>query len=183
MVQNLSPDLIEALKLKDGKGVVVTDVQPGGLSDQAAIQPGDVIRKINGRPVTRASEWDDLTRDLRPGGKLVLSVERKGKIYELGLGSQTKLPEARPSGGTAALGMSVKSSGGNIVVSGVEPGGLAQKMGVQKGDVVRQVEGEEVKTPQDFERLVAKAKSKGSISLALVRGETTLVLSFPLGEG
>ena len=183
IVQNLSPDLIEALKLKDGKGVVVTDVQPGGLADQAAIQPGDVIRKINGRPVTRANEWDDLTRDLRLGGKLVLSVEREGKIYELGLGSQVKLPEARPSGGTVALGMSVKSSGGNIVVSRVEPGGLAQKMGVQKGDVVRQVEGEEVKTPQDFERLVAKAKSKGSISLALVRGETTLVLSFPMGEG
>jgi len=183
MVQSLSPDLVEVLKLKDSKGVVVTEVEPGGLADQAGIQPGDVIHKINGSPVARANEWEDLTRDLRPGEKVILSVEREGKKYELDISSRARLPAARASGGTISLGMSVKMSEGKVVVSSVEPGGLAQRMGVQKGDVVKRVDSQDVKTSQDFERFVVKAKSRGTISLTLIRGAMTLVLSFPLSEG
>jgi len=46
-----------------------------------------------------------------------------------------------------------------------------------------QVDGEPVKSPEEFNRLVAKAKAQGAVSLALGRGGMTLVLSFPLGEG
>lgn len=179
-VQNLSPDLVQALKLHNSQGVVVTDVDPGGLADQAGIQPGDVIHSMNGRAVTRAGEWEDLTRDLRPGNKVLLSVEREGKTYNLDLTSKAKIPEPPATGGAASLGMSVATSGGKVVVSSLEQGGLAQKMGVQKGDVVTQVDGQDVKTPQDFERLAAKAKAKGTIALVLSRGNTSLMLSFPL---
>ena len=76
--------------------------------------------------------------------------------------------------------MSVAGSGDKVIVSSVEPGGLAQKMGVQKGDVVTQVDGQDVRTAQDFEHLVAKARAKGMIALVLSRANTTLMLSFPL---
>jgi serine protease Do len=183
LVQNLSPDLVLALKLKDSRGVVVADVTPGSLADQAGIEPGDVIRKVNGAPVTRTAEWDDRTRDLRLGEKAILAIEREGKVYPLALGGKEKLPSGRAAGGPSPLGLTVKANGSSLVVVAVEPGSLAQRMGVQKGDVVKQVDGQPVKSPEEFSRLVAKAKAQGAVSLALGRGGIALVLSFPLGEG
>jgi len=182
-VQSLTPDLVMALKMKDGQGVVVTDVDPGNLGDQAGVEPGDVIRKLNGNLVTRATEWDNLTRDLKAGEKVILAIEREGKVYNLQLGGKEKLPAGRTAGMSSNFGLTVKANGNSVIVSTVESGSLAERMGVQKGDVVKQVSGQPVKSTEDFNRLLSKAKAQGLISLALQRGGMTLVLSFPLGEG
>jgi serine protease Do len=179
MVQSLTPDLVKALNLRNPKGVVVTDVAPGGLADQAGIQPGDVIQSLNGKPVTRTGEWNDLTLDLRPGEKVLLSVEREGKTYNLDLTAKAKMPEPPAAEGEGSLGLGVIEREGQVVVATLAPGGLAEKMGVQPGDVVNQVDGQRVNSTQDYERLVAQAKAKGTISLVLSRGSTTLMLSFP----
>jgi serine protease Do len=75
-VSNVTPDIAGQLKISSG--AVVQSVDPGSPADNAGIQPGDVIHKINN---TRVSTTADLTRAIRSVSndqQLVLQVERQG---------------------------------------------------------------------------------------------------------
>ena len=61
-LQNLSPDLAAELQLPRGfKGVVVTQVEPGGNAEDAGLQRGDVIVSVNGNTVENV---DDVEKEL-----------------------------------------------------------------------------------------------------------------------
>jgi serine protease Do len=61
-LQNLSSDLAAELQLPRGfKGVVVTQVEPGGNAEDAGLQRGDVIVSVNGSTVDSV---DDVEKEL-----------------------------------------------------------------------------------------------------------------------
>lgn len=53
-----------------GSGVAVQSVYQGGPADQAGLQPGDVITKINGKDVTSTQQVQDTIRNAKPGETL-----------------------------------------------------------------------------------------------------------------
>ena len=55
-VRELTPDEAKQLKAENAKGVLVTEVKPGSLADDAGIRPGDVITNVGGKPVTNIGE-------------------------------------------------------------------------------------------------------------------------------
>jgi S1-C subfamily serine protease len=61
-----------------GVGVVIIQVIQGGPADQAGLQPGDVIQKINGTDVTKPDEVIKSIRDTKPGGTVNLEVWSAG---------------------------------------------------------------------------------------------------------
>ncbi|MCD5315521.1 S1C family serine protease [Kineosporia babensis] len=69
-----------------GEGVLVNQearqgqepVTPGGPADQAGIEPGDVITKFNGRPVTAPDELIVAIRAEKPGDTVTLTIRRGG---------------------------------------------------------------------------------------------------------
>nr|WP_189934375.1 trypsin-like peptidase domain-containing protein [Streptomyces aurantiogriseus] len=60
-------------------------VTPGGPGDRAGIQAGDVITKVDGRPVHSGEELIVKTRAHRPGDRLELTIQRDGKERTLSL--------------------------------------------------------------------------------------------------
>ena len=79
-VQNLTPDVIERLKLKgDVTGVVVTDVEPGSAAEAAGLNPGDVITEVAQKKVANT---DDFHRAIKenavPGKSLLIGYMRGG---------------------------------------------------------------------------------------------------------
>jgi serine protease Do len=77
-VSNVTPDIAGQLKISSG--AVVQSVDPGSPADNAGIQPGDVIHKINN---TRVSTTADLTRAIRSVSddqQLVLQLESNGQL-------------------------------------------------------------------------------------------------------
>jgi Do/DeqQ family serine protease len=80
-VQGLTPDLARQYKVPAGTtGLVVSDVDSSGVAARAGIQPGDVIRQVDGRAVNSTSEFRDaLTR--RTDRPAMLSVLRQGRMF------------------------------------------------------------------------------------------------------
>jgi serine protease Do len=72
-LQTVTPDLGVQLNYQ-GKGVAVTLVAPNGPADQAGLQPGDVILKVNGNTVTKNDEVVKAIKDTKPGGSVRLEV-------------------------------------------------------------------------------------------------------------
>jgi serine protease Do len=50
-VENITPQIMSELQLKQRSGVVVANVQPGSLADDAGLKVGDVITEVNRIPV------------------------------------------------------------------------------------------------------------------------------------
>jgi serine protease Do len=58
-----------------------------------------------------------------------------------------------------------------VVVIQVEEGSLAEKEGIQTGDIVREVNRQAVRNVREFNRIVGEVKSGDTVLLRLVRGE------------
>jgi serine protease Do len=57
VVRDLTPAIAERLGVRGERGVVVEDVDPGSAADEAGLQPGDIIKEVNRRPVTNVSQF------------------------------------------------------------------------------------------------------------------------------
>jgi serine protease Do len=75
-VQKITPEAARRLGLTSSKGVLVVEVQPGSPADQVGIEPADVIREVNQRPVGNVREFDRATRLGRRGDRILLLVQR-----------------------------------------------------------------------------------------------------------
>lgn len=56
VVQDVTPDLAEALGLNVQNGAIVSSVEPGSAAEQAGIRMGDVITAVDGRPIMDSSD-------------------------------------------------------------------------------------------------------------------------------
>jgi serine protease Do len=75
-VQRITPETARRLGLNSPKGVLVVEVLPGSPADQVGIEPADVIREVNQRPVGNVREFERATRLGRRGDRILLLVQR-----------------------------------------------------------------------------------------------------------
>jgi serine protease Do len=69
------------------------------------------------------------------------------------------------------------SEPGGIVVNQVEPGSVADEAGVQRGDLIREVNGQNIRNVEDYRSALTKVKKGEVIRLLVRRGERNLYLT------
>jgi Do/DeqQ family serine protease len=74
-LQTLTPELAQEMNLT-GAGVLVTDVESGGVAHIKGIRKGDVIREVNRRPVTEVDQVNAILASRAPGARILLRVTR-----------------------------------------------------------------------------------------------------------
>jgi serine protease Do len=75
-VQRITPETARRLGLSSTKGVLVVEVQPGSPADQVGLEPADVIREVNQRPVNNVKDFQRSMRPGRRGDRILLLVQR-----------------------------------------------------------------------------------------------------------
>jgi len=80
-VQTLTPQIAKQFNAKPGKGVVVTQVQPGSIAAMGGIKTGMVILQVNQKPVNSAAEFK---REVKKSSneKRVLFLTRNGSVQQ-----------------------------------------------------------------------------------------------------
>jgi regulator of sigma E protease len=121
---------------------VVYWIQKEGAAAQAGLQPGDKIVAFNG---TRNPSWDPINEDalLSPGHALPIVVNRNGSEVAL-----TFVPTPHVENGDVAGSLDFLPDYGGlpIIVGDVGPGTPAAETGLQEGDRLVNIAGEEVKS-------------------------------------
>src|SRR6218665_3288076 len=74
----LSKEVAESIGLGKPTGAVVRRVTPGTPADKAGIEGGDVITKLDGKTVEKASDLRRAAAALKPGSKITVQVFRRG---------------------------------------------------------------------------------------------------------
>ncbi|MEO8113612.1 MAG: Do family serine endopeptidase, partial [Phenylobacterium sp.] len=92
-IQNFTADMAEAQGMGEQRGAIVADLVPGGPSQRAGLQPGDVVVAINGTSVRTSSELTREVAKAHPGDPLRLDVVRDGKRRVVEVRSGTRPSE------------------------------------------------------------------------------------------
>jgi serine protease Do len=76
-VSNLTPELKHKYQFPENQeGVVITAVDPNGISAQAGLQVGDVILKVNRENVDSVQDFDDILAKVKAGGNILFYLRR-----------------------------------------------------------------------------------------------------------
>ena len=202
-IQPVNADIAESLGLKKAEGALVAEPQSDGPAAKAGIQSGDVITAVNGQPVKDARDLAKRIGGLAPGSNVKLTIISKGaeKTVSMNLGElprDQKQARAKSDDGDTSgtqvprLGLSlapagnVAGAGGDgVVVTQVDPDGPAAAQGFRTGDVILDVAGKKVTSPDEVRKAFADARSGGkrTVLLRVKSGENTRFLAVQLGRG
>ena len=78
-IQEITPELRDALGLETLEGALVADVVPGQPAAEAGIRAGDIILTINNRQIENANELRNVIAAVRPGEEVQITLSRNGK--------------------------------------------------------------------------------------------------------
>ena len=198
-IQEIDAELASALKLPVANGILLSDVRPGTPAASAGLRRGDVVVKLDGRPVTTAGQFRNAIAATGARRKVLLDVYRDGKpqTFSVVLGEMPSDPRAAasPGGqGPATPGSSVLDGitletitpehrrafdiptevTQGMVVTGIDPRSAAARAGLRPGDVVLEVNREPVTTPKQLQD--AYSKAKGNVLLLVNRRGGTVFL-------
>ena len=126
----------------------VDSVKSGSAAEHAGIEPGDVLRMVNGETVDEAVDFHIALIGMQPGDELLLELVRGGRRYRtsLHLGDRPR-PDA-PSVLRQRLGLVVRPlpaklaqnlglpRGGGFVVVEIDPDSPVRKIGMRSRDVL-----------------------------------------------
>jgi len=191
-IQDVTPDLAKEFGATENTGALVGDVMEDSPASKAKLERGDIITSYNGVPVRDSNHLRGLVAETPPGTTARLSVLRDKKPLDrtITIGELPKeLAKASRNGsgkGEHALsgltvenarqsGRSNASSG--VVVTDIEPESLAAQAGLQKGDVIHEINRKSVKDVKDFERLTSQLAPRSPVLLLVKRGNSTIFLS------
>ncbi|WP_304190448.1 Do family serine endopeptidase [Phenylobacterium aquaticum] len=92
-IQNFTSEMAEAQGTPGQKGAIVADLVPGGPSQRAGLQPGDVVTSVNGVTVKTSSELTREVAKAHAGDSLRLNILRDGKAKTIEVRSGTRPSE------------------------------------------------------------------------------------------
>lgn len=197
-IQNITDDTAKALELKERNGILVSNVRSGSAADKAGVKRGDIITAINGEKLEDSNVLRNKVAGTLPGTEIKLTIQRDGKEMELTATLDEFNPKdtnaANPSKGddesgpknqSGKLGLNLApvtpqtakqlgldSGTEGMVVTDVDPSGPAAEEGVERGDVILEINRKAVNSIADVQSALSSAGEKPVLLLISRRGQT-----------
>jgi Do/DeqQ family serine protease len=188
--KTITADLARSLALPRPMGVLVERVAAGSPAARGGLQPGDIVRSVNGRDVQDLEELRYMIATLPVGGTARLGLQRDSKEQAIQISLQappntparqeTALSGQQPfSGATVAnlnpalaeeLGREFEEPG--VIILSLSANSIAARLGLRPGDIVMAINDTATKSVADLQGALSPAA--GGWSVVLNRAGQTL---------
>jgi serine protease Do len=200
-IQPLTPELAKSFGLKEPKGVLIADVVKDSPADKAGLVSGDVLTEFDGKKVDAPQDLQKIVAVTTPGKGVPVKLWRdKGeKTLEIKIGeTPEETAQVEPSSGgksKSLLGLETRPitpeiarqlnlrTTEGVLVARVEDEGPAAEAGLQRGDVIREVNRQRIRSAQDFDRATQGLKPGDRVTVLLQRGPQSLYVAFTVAKG
>ena len=182
-VQDLTPEIANALDIDRFRGAVVAALEPDSPALRAGLKPGDIITGVDGRAVNSANDLRSRVGLLPPGTRIELELLRDGKTRRLKARIDDPYADfihgdaLSPALEGALIGEAVRRSNRTqtrvVVVGPIRPGSPAWQNGLREGDLIVQANRRAIAQLDD---LRAALKSAGGLYSAQVFRDGQLLL-------
>lgn len=196
-IQDVTGELAENFGLNEVRGVIINSVTPDGAAAKAGLKQGDVILSINGKNIVDGNELRNQVSSIAPGTEVTIGFLRDGKAQtaKAKLGELTNRNAERNRNDDSSanqeqgkLGVSleplnqqlarqfgIREATEGLVVVEVRAGSPADNAGINEGDVILQVNRQNVKTFDDVQNAIAKNTNKSVLLFINRAGQTIFV--------
>jgi len=196
------PMLLEAFGLDHG--VVVSEVQKGGPADQAGLKSDDVIIAIDGKAVENGDDLVARVADTPVGNSIKIAVDRGSKRmdFDVTVGDRAEVwrddprfsqyrqdePSGLNEGTEAKFGIYVRNlapaefaemnldASGGIMITRVDQGSFAEKLGLRENDVIIAINRQPVESVEDIKEVQSTLRPGSPVAFRVAR-------PFPTGRG
>jgi serine protease Do len=198
-IENLTPEIAQALDLKETSGVIVSNVRPGSAAEKAGVKRGDIVTAINGEKVEDSNNLRNKVAGTLPGSQIKLTITRDGgaqefvaTLDEFDVETAGQNPNAQPQNEddqnqppNGKLGLSLQpvtpqvtrqleapDGTEGLVVTEVDANGVAAEKGIVRGDLILEINKQPVKTVDDVQSALDKTAGKPILLLVMRKGRT-----------
>ncbi|MCC6519071.1 MAG: Do family serine endopeptidase [Tabrizicola sp.] len=190
-IQDVTPDVAEAMGLADAKGALVTDV-PDGPAKDAGVKSGDVITRFGTNDVSDAGDLTRRVADAPIGEAVPVIVLREGRTETLAvtlgrredaeaktMPASSPAPDAPKEMETLGLTLApldddmrarlgLDPSAGGLMIMKVDQTSEAFTKGLVEGDLITEAGQQKIVRLQDLEDRIKEAKAAGRKSILLL---------------
>jgi serine protease Do len=186
-ISDITPDNAKFFHMNKAEGALISGVQPDTPGAKAGLQTGDVITELDGKTVTDAGQLQMTVEQKRPGDTVHLQVVRDGKPMTVAvtletLGKDKGTETAENGHGKGRWGLSLgdltpderselqsqdQRPVHGAIIEDVKPGSPADNAGLQRGDVIMEVNRHAVKSASDVAQVLSNVPN-GQDALVLV---------------
>ena len=184
VIQSISPEIAESLKLKNTDGALVSEILEGSPALKSGLKRRDIIISVDGKKIKKMEELPRIIGSLKPKTKVILSVLRDGKKFKIDviLGSipsenivKSEFKDDKIKDSVKKFGFEVtnesfkdKSILSNVVVSKIYPDSpAASKLLV--GDIIVEMNKKRIRNLKDFNQILSKITKKEPILFLIQR--------------
>ena len=183
-----------------GNGALIDHVNPGSPAAKAGLKHGDIVLALNGESITGSGQLSARIANEAPGTTIHLKVFRDGKTFDVpvtlapGSAYENQPGQQNPSSNSEnqmngehglegvhvveltpdiADQLQLPTSTHGVVVDNVDQGSAAQDDGLQRGDVIVEVNRKPVGNVDQFRSALENAGNKPVLLLVIPRGQPT----------
>jgi regulator of sigma E protease len=148
-----------------GNGLMVRAVVGNSPAEQAGIEPGDIILEMDGQPVHRQEDLQDIVNSVEEGAEITLRLLRNGRVEE-----RTLKPELDPESQLLKIGVYPCWN----ILSQVDEGSPAYEAGIRAGDNIYSINGQRIYNDESMSSALRSIAEGEKINMVLLRDGTTV---------
>lgn len=183
--QDIDRNLAEAYKLARPQGALLTRVSSDSPAQTAGLKSGDIILQYNDIKIMRASDLLNLLNRARPDDVFRAQIQRDGKqMIVTGMLSEAPSDVRAQSGDQndeVQLGLRLRNlttdeqaeltvdNKSGILVTAVDPTGLAARSGIMAGDIITNFHQKPIKKVTEFSTAISSLPKKGVVTIEVIR--------------
>jgi len=194
VIQDITPDLRQALDLGSLNGALISDVNDDTPAEKAGLEPQDVVIEFNGDEILDSSDLRNAVGLLEPGARANITYMRNGKRRTTRIevaevddapssanaeddGEDAPVLESFDGASITDIPEDLELRGGDkgVLVASVTRGSKAARSGLRRGDVIRRVGSKKVSNLSAFEAAIDG--KDGPFALSIERGGSNLFLA------
>lgn len=202
MVQDMNQSLAQSFGLKQPEGALVAQVVPDSPAAKAGLQAGDIILEFNGSKIGRSGDLPPLVGATPVGTSVPVVLLRNGKrltvdVTIAALQEPKATPKAEPASPTdqgGRLGIIVENltadqrkqlgiGNHGVLISGIDPNGIAAQSGLEPGDVILQFGRAQINDSAQLTKQVHDAPTGQPIPVLILREKTPLYTTVTIPKG
>jgi len=188
-ISEMNEDMAKAFGLEEAEGILITKVEEDSPADKAGLKREDIILEFQDKKPENIADLQMVVAATAPGTEAELLILREGKekrmkikLGELKIAQSQEPKEEKVEN---KLGLQVRTltpslarrlgieGEKGVIVTGVKAGSLAYYAELLKGDLIKEINRQEIEDADDYFRIIDKVK----------KGDTILIFFRRFGRG
>ncbi len=197
-IAEVTPGLADMYDLPNNEGVMISQVLGDGPAERAGIEAGDLITAIDGKRLKNPTELTTKIGSTTPGTRLELTIFRDGNTMKVPVTLDEYKDDEQPIASSPevnrsfdSLGLELRSVDNTLrqrynlrrsdvgaVVTAIEAGSVAERVGLQVGDIIQRLNRRPIESLNDFMGVMKDLEPGDTVAMYIKRDGRRLFTTF-----